>query len=318
MGEMDDKTLKFIMYFPLLFCLFKFSYPVLFWNYSSSIRECKIIDLVGILLSIVCMTIYNLSNEYLSLIISFAFISSIPGKYSDYLRQKRRNNLLLIYDSSLVVVVFLFFKEFNISVIYIYFVLLLYSLYIIFRKENIENFDLDLSLRVKILTAVYTTYFIQLLFFYLFEDFISVEYLFVWRILVSAGAFGSLIVKFLPSQSLSSSRKFQFYSNFISFFGVLVESVYLYFDPKIDLNSYLILIIFMLLYQSFRFNMSKNVMLLSRASYKPILLRIFVLLLIIFCSYRLFSYFNNMIYITLPLIYLLVSILDYKITKKLL
>ena len=255
---MDDKTLKFIMYFPLLFCLFKFSYPVLFWNYSSSKRECKIIDLVGILLSIVCMTIYNLSNEYLSLIISFAFISSIPGKYSDYLRQKRRNNLLLIYDSSLVVVVFLFFKEFNISVIYIYFVLLLYSLYIIFRKENIENFDLDLSLRVKILTAVYTTYFIQLLFFYLFEDFISVEYLFVWRILVSAGAFGSLIVKFLPSQSLSSSRKFQFYSNFISFFGVLVASVYLYFDPKIDLNSYLILIIFMLLYQSFRFNMSKS------------------------------------------------------------
>ena len=273
-------------------------------------------DLIILLCSLLFYSANFFFNEYILLIIAIAFITSIFGKLSDYQRQCQKNSILLCFDSSFIVVVILIFHDYKWIEDFIYLCFLILSCLYLYKSRSTEKIKFIFFSRLSLLVSVYTSYIVQILFFFFCEDKISVQFLFVWRIMISAGSGGALLVRFLPKDSLQNKKKFAIFASLSSILGSICAITYLYYDSSIDVWHFAPLLIFMLLLQSLRYSTSRNLMLLYQIGYRFIHTRFFLILL---CSIILilFSHnYNFILYATLPCIYLLITITDFLVLRR--
>lgn len=320
--NIDDESkllFNFLVYFPVMFEVFKFGFQMLFWKSGFARQENKNVTLVSTIFSAIFFIAGLISTISLLEIVGLSLVAAEVSKKADFFRQKNVTRAVLVFDSAIVMIAYMCFYRYVPNILSVLYVSLLFTL-LCLNWDSDNRGESSFTMK-KVYTRLNFTLILnygmimQACFFALFTDILSIGYLYVWRLLVGVGSLSTYFLKYFPAESLTGRNSY--IGNCVSGFGCLSGALLIYYDDQDLFYNYIWLVMFMVIYQFFRYSTSRNVYLLSRCTYSVIAARVAYGMIIMLVGYLLFIIlgYSDIVLSILPVMYLFIAFYDYRATK---
>jgi len=310
----NDDLIAFVFFFPLLFEIFKFGYQMYFWSSGDSFYDSKFLDIICLSISVLSFIIWITTDNIYYYIVALGLAGALLGKLSDLFRQVDKRSFIVVFDSAIILIfVCLNFNSFYLVSCYglVVGLFIINRVFLVSPDISTGTIDFNASRRFVFLAMTNTGLLSQLLFFYLFSNHVSLEFIFILRLLTGSASLSAYYVRFFPSDSLKSNRTF--IGNFISALGVGAVLLYLIVFDYALLRENLILISIFSVYQSLRYTITRNSHLISGCNNKILITRSLISLSIIVIGNFIFI-LTESIYLPqliLPLSYVATMMIDF-------
>lgn len=319
-ADSENNELKlFILFFPLLFEIFKMGYQMLYWSSGESYYDNYLIDGFTLLGSFILFCVWFVTDNIYTYILALSLSAALLGKIADLYRQCEKKNVLVTVDSALpLIVICTIFNSYTLILCYAITAItfLIFRFLPPFHDSSIPSLTFHPIRRLTFLVTSNTGLISQLLFFSVFSGEVGIAFIFIMRFLTGSSSLSAYYIRFFPKNNFE--ERHNIVGNFVSASGVIVAAIYLFiFDYQILMDHFLLFILFSI-YQIFRYTITRNAHLIVKEENKILVLRFLLAQGIIIGGFVIFHYTElNFIYqILLPIAYFSTAILDALIVRK--